>query len=346
MRIVIVGTGAMGTILGAILTDKGYDIELVDTYKEHVDALNEHGAKVIGTQEFTVPVKALTPDQMSGIYDLVILYTKQTANHIVLPHLLNFINDSSIVCTLQNGVPEPSVASYVGEERTIGGASNWSATFISPGVSELTQDLEKTATSFDLGEMRGAITPRVREVAKILEEIGRPAKLTDSLMESRYGKLVLNACVSGMSAVCGTTFGEVLENPVSRACVSHIGNEVKKVCEADGYKLPVIFGYSLDSLELKDQEMFEENQRMFMELYKPAWPGKASMLQDLEKGLPTEVKMINGFVSEGGRKHEIPTPFNDKVVEIVTKIEQGELTYSVDNLKLFPKELFPFKNLD
>lgn len=346
MRIAIVGSGAMGTILGAFLARKGYNLELVDTNKEHVDALNEHGAKIIGTQEFTVSVTAITPDQMSGIYDLAILFTKQTANHIVLPSLLSFLNEDSIVCTLQNGVPEPSVASYVGVQRTIGGASNWSATFEGPGVSNLTQDLENTASSFDLGEMGGSITPRVREVANILGEIGRPVKLADSLMASRYGKLVLNACVSGMSAVCGITFGEVLENPIARACVSHISNEVKKICEANGYKLPIVLGYSMDTLALKDQAMFEENGRMFMELYQPAWSGKASMLQDLEKGLSTEVKMINGFVSDGGRQHGIPTPFNDKVVEIITKIEQGELTYSVDNLKLFPEELFVFKNID
>ena len=342
MRIAIIGSGAMGTILGAFLTKKGYNLELVDTYKEHVDALNEFGAKIIGTQEFIVPVKAITPDQMSGIYDLAILFTKQTANHIVLPHLLNFLNDNSVVCTLQNGVPEPSVASYVGVNRTIGGASNWSATFISPSISELTQDLKNTASSFDLGEMNGAISPRVRKIADILGEIGRPVKLTDSLMESRYGKLVLNACVSGMSAVCGLTFGEVLENPIARACVSHIGNEVKKVCEADGYKLPIVLGYSMDTLALEDQEMFDANGRMFMELYRPAWAGKASMLQDLEKGLETEVKMINGFVSDGGRKYEIATPFNDMVVDIVGKIEEGKLTYSVDNLQLFQEELFVF----
>jgi len=343
MRIAIIGSGAMGTILGAFLAKKGYNLELIDTYQEHVDALNEHGAKIIGTQEFTVSVKAITPDQMSGVYDLAILFTKQTANHLVLPHLLNFLNDDSVVCTLQNGVPEPAVASYVGAHRTIGGASNWSATFISPGVSELTQDLAKTASSFDLGEMNGQITPRIKKIADILSEIGRPVKLTDSLMESRYGKLVLNACVSGMSAVCGITFGEVLENATARACVSHIGNEVKKVCEAEGYKLPAVLGTSMATLALQDQAMFDENGQMFINLYQPAWAGKASMLQDLEKGLGTEVRMINGFASEIGRKHNIPTPFNDLVVEIVSKIERGELSYSLANLKRFPKTWFPFK---
>ena len=50
---------------------------------------------------------------------------------------------------------------------------------------------------------------------------------------------------------------------------------------------------------------------------------KASMLQDLEKGKLTEVDAINGAVSEYGRKVGFPTPMNDKVVEIIHRIERG-----------------------
>ena len=62
---------------------------------------------------------------------------------------------------------------------------------------------------------------------------------------------------------------------------------------------------------------------------------KASMLQDLEKGKLTEVDSINGAVSEFGRKVSCPTPMNDKVVEIIHRIEKGELKPSFNNLKLF-----------
>ena len=59
------------------------------------------------------------------------------------------------------------------------------------------------------------------------------------------------------------------------------------------------------------------------------------MLQDLEKGKLTEVDAINGAVSEYGRKVGFPTPANDKVTEIIHRIEKGELKPCVDNLKLF-----------
>lgn len=62
---------------------------------------------IVGTVDFTVPVKAVTPEQMEGIYDIVFLFTKQTANDVVLPNLLPHLGPDSTVCTLQNGVPSP-----------------------------------------------------------------------------------------------------------------------------------------------------------------------------------------------------------------------------------------------
>ena len=52
--------------------------------------------------------------------------------------------------------------------------------------------------------------------------------------------------------------------------------------------------------------------------------------------------MINGFVCQTGDKYGIDTPFNDKVVEIVTKIERKELPLSMENVALFPKEWFTY----
>lgn len=62
---------------------------------------------------------------------------------------------------------------------------------------------------------------------------------------------------------------------------------------------------------------------------------RASMLQDIEKGKPCEVEAINGVVSEYGRKVGVPTPVNDRAVEIIRGIEEGKYKPSFDNLKLF-----------
>lgn len=340
MRVAVLGCGAMGTILGAYLTQNGCPVDMIDNYEAHVQTMREHGAHVTGTVDFTVPVNAITPEEMEGIYDVVFLFTKQTANDVVLPNLLPHLDENSTVCTLQNGVPEPYVARYVGKERTVGGTVLWSATFQGPGVSVLTQNVENLDHFFDIGEIDGADTPRIHKVAKILSLMG-PTTVSSSLMASRWGKLVNNACMSGMSAACGATFGGVLENPKARACLSYLGREVKACCEAEGYQMPLlVLGLSPESLDICSQAQFDENQALFTFMYQPALPSKASMLQDLEHGRKTEVGMINGYVSEAGRAHGIPTPFNDTVVKIVQKIERGELPLSMDNLRFFDDAWF------
>lgn len=343
MKIGILGCGAMGTVMGAYMTKNGLDVELIDSYKEHVDVLNKNGAHIIGSVDMIVPVKAVTPEEMKGIYDLIFLFTKQTVNDTVLKNLLPHLNEKSTVCTLQNGVPEHFVAGYVGEERTLGGTVLWGATFVKPGVSELTQDITKNDHLFEIGAIDGTIGERVNNAAEILGYMGR-AKITDTLMASRWGKLINNACMSGMSAACGATFGEILQNEKSRACLSYLAREVKRCCEAEGYKMPILLNEQLPySCDIKDQEMFDTNQRMFLEMYKDMYTAKASMLQDLEKEKKTEVLMINGYVSSTGDKYNIDTPFNDTVVDIVTKIEKKLLPLSMDNLKYFNDKLFEYK---
>ena len=85
--------------------------------------------------ELNVPVKAYLPEQITGIYDIVFLLTKQTTTESALKQLLPHLGPDSVVCTLQNGIPESLVAPIVGKERTMGGSVAWGATWLKPGVS-------------------------------------------------------------------------------------------------------------------------------------------------------------------------------------------------------------------
>ncbi len=335
MRTAIFGCGAMGTILGAYMNKNGHETILIDNYAQHVKALNEKGAQVIGSAELTVPVKAITPDQMEGKYDLVFLLTKQTSNKEVLPRLLPFLKADSIVCTLQNGVPEPSVAEIIGKERTVGGAVMWGATFVEPGVSQLTQDISKQESLFEIGEMDGVIGDRIKKVAKALENMG-PVIITDNLMGARWLKVMFNSCWSGMSAALGCTFGEIIDNPKASACMSYIAHEAVAICTALGYTMPLFWGQDMTDMgKIDTEEGFAKSQKIFYDIVSKMRPAKASMLQDLEKGKVTEVGMINGYICDEGRNAGIPTPFCDTVVRVVRGIEAGEIPLSMDNLKYF-----------
>jgi 2-dehydropantoate 2-reductase len=335
MRTAILGAGALGIIMGALITKGGYQVDLIDSYKENVDALNANGATVTGFLELNVPVRAFTPDQLEGTYDLVLLLTKQTNNEIALKQLLPHLHKDSIVCALQNGIPEESVATYVGKERTVGGAVMFGATWESPGVSRLASPYENTQKyAFTIGEMDGVMRPRMQQVKEILETIGK-AEVIPNLMAVRWTKLLMNATFSGMAAALNCTFGDVLENDKAMQHVAHIADETVKVCHAQGYRMVEVLGEEFEQFELKSDADIPKNIQLFRKLWNGQGVQKGSMIQDLEKGRKTEVDCINGVVCQKGRKAGIATPYNDKVLELIKAEENSGKLHDFSYLAQF-----------
>lgn len=324
----------MGTLLGACLGRAGVAVDLVDVNREHVEALKARGAHIVGTVEFTVPVAALTPDELAGWYDLVFLLTKQTHNPTAFAQLAPHLHDRGAVCTLQNGVPEPAVAAAFGAARTLGCAVTWGATYLGPGTTQSTTAPVNWHSA--LGTMDGGITPAAAEVRDILA-LMCPAELTGNLMGIRWSKLLVNCAFSGMSAALGCTFGQILANDAALACAQHIARECLRVAAAQGIRLePLEPGVDFRLLmDFATEEERLATRGIYHRLWGPAAAGKASMLQDLENGRATEIEFINGLLSDAGRRHGVPTPASDTVVAIVKGVEEGRLTPRMENLSLF-----------
>ena len=333
MRTAIYGAGSLGTILGAYINKAGVPIELINRNKAHVEALNSSGAKVVGTVEFTQNVTAYTPDQMSGQYDVLFLMTKQQNNKEVVRMLKEFLAPDGVLVTFQNGLPEMQIAEVLGEERVLGCTVAWGATMISPGVCELTS--EPDALSFSLGSVSSRKSHHFETVKELLEKMGT-VDVEENFIGTRWSKLLINAAFSGMSAVLGCTFGEAAGNKESRRVVQALIKECIDVCAKGGIKIEPVQGK--DIVKLLDYKGALKKAISFfiipIAIRKHA-KLKASMLQDLEKGKLTEVDAINGAVSDFGRKVGCPTPMNDKVVEIIHRIEKGQLKPCMQNLENF-----------
>lgn len=333
MRSAIYGAGSLGTILGAYINKAGVPVELINRNRAHVEALQRDGAKVIGTTEFTQPVTAYTPAEMSGSYDIIFLMTKQQYNKEVVTMLKDYLAADGVLVTFQNGLPELQIAEILGEERVLGCTVAWGATMQSPGVCELTS--EPDALSFGLGSISDKCSKHFDKVKELLEKMGT-VDVEHNFIGTRWSKLLINAAFSGMSAVCGCTFGEAAGQKESRRIVQALIKECIDVCRIGGIRIEPVQGKDIVKL-LDYKGRFKKAFSFFIipiAIRKHA-KLKASMLQDLEKGKLTEVDSINGAVSDYGRTVGCPTPMNDCVVEIIHKIEKGELKPGFENLKYF-----------
>lgn len=335
MRTAILGAGSLGTIMGAVVSKNGGDVVLVDSYKEHVDELNEKGATVTGYLDLkNIPVKAITPDQMDGIYDVVIVLLKQTANAVALRNLLPFINENSVVCTLQNGIPEEAVAAIVGTDRTVGGTVGWGGGWIAPGVSQLYTKPEHMR--IEIGSLDGAITEKLKRVEAFLKMAG-DVEINTNLLGIRWSKLLMNSALSGMSAALGCTFGEIIDDEKAVRCAAHVADELIRVADLKGIGLEVIIpGKDFNELKFDDEAGRDHAVEFLRDVYSVHRPQKASMMQDMEKGRPCEIDYINGIVSQNGDKFGLATPFNDLIVRIVKEFEAGEIPFpTMANLERF-----------
>ena len=332
-RYAIYGAGSLGTVLGAYITKNGGEIDLINRNKAHVEALNTKGATIKGTVNMNVPVKAITPDEMEGRYDVILLMTKQLFNTEVVTKLKDHLTDKGVIVTLQNGLPEPGIAEIVGADRTMGCTVEWGAALNEPGVCTLTS--EPDSLSFHMGKMDGISDAQFKMVKDLLE-LMCPVHEEDNLIGARWSKLLINATFSGLGAVVGGVFGDVSENKAGQKVAVRCMKECIDVGHATGATFAPVQGKNITKLFYYTNPIKRAVATFLVPIaMKKHRDIEPSMLQDLKKGKPCEIDAINGVVCEWGRKTNTPTPINDRIVEIIKKCENGELKPQASNISMF-----------
>ena len=333
MRTAIYGAGSLGTVLGAYMTKNGSPVDLINRNKAHIAALKQNGAHITGTVDFTQAVHALLPEEMEGKYDVIFLMTKQLFNREVVTMLKDYLSDDGVIVTLQNGIPESGIAEIIGEARTIGCVVEWGATLSEPGTCILTSD--PNSLSFHMGGMKGVSADRIARVKELLEKMC-PVEIEENLIGARWSKLLINATFSGLGTCIGGRFGDVSENKEVRKAAIRCMKECIDVGHAAGAVFAPVQGKDITKLFYYSGPV----KKAFALLLLPIAMKKhrliePSMLQDLKKGKPCEVDAINGVVCEWGKKCGVPTPVNDRIVEVIKKEQSGELPLSHENIRLF-----------
>ena len=299
MRAAIYGAGSLGTILGAYITKNGGKIELINRNKAHIEALNKRGAAVTGTVNFTQPVHAYTPDEMSGKYDIIFLMTKQQQNKEVVTYIKDYLADDGVVVTLQNGIPEIEIGEIIGEERVLGCTVPWGATMKGPGTCELTSAAD--SLTFSLGSLQKKPNKHIDKVKSLLELMGH-VEIDKNFIGSRWSKLLINSAFSGMSAVLGCTFGEAAGNKASRRIVQAIIKECIDVCAAGNIRIEPVQGK--DVLIVEDIVDSGRTLSCLKTMFESREPASLSICTLLDKPSRREVEVDVEYVG-----FEIPDAF-------------------------------------
>src|SRR5215813_1919496 len=125
MRIGILGVGAIGGIVGGMLTKAGHDVTLIDQWPEHVEAMKKVGLRLSGTcGEHLVPVRALNIHELQSIgepFDAIFIAVKSYDTEWAVAMALSYLKKQhGVLVDFQHGINDEGVAAMAGRERCLG----------------------------------------------------------------------------------------------------------------------------------------------------------------------------------------------------------------------------------
>jgi 2-dehydropantoate 2-reductase len=335
MRIAILGSGAIGSVVGGMLTKAGVDVVLVDQWPDHVEAMKRHGLRLSGTcGEHAIPVRALHLHELQSVgepFDAIFLavkaYDTEWAAQLAAAYLRP---PDGVVVDFQNGVNDERVAAVVGRARTLGCVIVISAGMYEPGHAIRT---DTTSVGFKVGELDGRDTPRAQALAKVLGGVA-PTHVTTNLWGERWSKLAVNCMGNALAGLSGLGSAEIRLEPGPRRIAIQLGAEAVRVGRALGHEIEPLIGIAAQRIvdAAAGRGLAEVEADLAAEA-KRRTGGRPSLLQDVMKGRRTEIDYLNGYVVAQGRAVGVPTPFNEAIVAAVHAHPVGRLRPDPRNLE-------------
>ncbi len=331
-RILIEGIGGIGGVVAARLIQAGYNPTLLTTNTAITDAINQNGLRLTTDgSTVTVPAKAFTSlaDLPSGEhFDAAYLLMKANGVIEAARQTLPLLTPDGYMVTFQNGIVEDAVAAAVGGQRILSGIIVWGGTMSAPGV------YEKTSTGATyLGELNGDLSFRLGNLAKALETAA-PVVVTKNIRGALWSKLAVNCTITTLGALTGDLLGEMLRDARLRQVFARTYSEVIDTADALGIRLEWL---SVNPRLLYVSPHANGLTRFFKDVLvqiaaRRYGKVKSSMLQSLERGRPTEIDFLNGYVVEQAKRMNVSTPVNAALVKLIKEIEAGTRPISRQNI--------------
>ena len=323
-RLIVIGTGPIGGIIGARLARAGHDMTFVDIDKEHVAAIRANGLQVdVPDGPFNVKIKIIFPAEIEGKYaiGMIAVRSNYTAEALgaVLPHLA----DDGLLVSMQNGINPPLLQEKVGADRTIGMAIRMGCRKVAPGHVQ-------TAIRGHLyiGHPHGKTTPRLESLQRVLNPV-METEITDNILGVLWSKLTYT-CLGYFGSLADAS---LVTSCAAETCRRHLTSffaEVVAVGKALGVRFIPLAEYNpldFDPSIPFDKRLAAVNQ--FAKSWKP--DERKGPLRQIQKGIKTEVDFTLAYVVREGERLGIPTPLCRKVLAMIHELETGAGKLSLDN---------------
>lgn len=333
----VLGTGAIGSSIGADLTEAGHDVLLIDQWPAHVEAMKAHGLRVaMPGQDIRIPVQAVHLCEVCSLkrqFDIVFLAAKSYDTRWMVEFIKPYLNPHGVLVSTQNSLNDEWISPLLGYERDIGCALELSAEVFEPGVVK--RNTDRAGTRFVVGELNGRVSSRVQEVAQILSAAGK-AEVTTNIWGAKWTKLAANTMMMAVDSIGGIGPYELVQTPKYVDFCIRLGRETVQVGAALGYTLEPLFGLTAeDFLNSTDEVLKALMLKLASDVGREA---RSCVLQDLLKGRPSEIgDYLNGLVAKKGREVGVPTPLNEVVSSLIRQIEEGKLQPNLSNLEMLDR---------
>ena len=310
MKFAIVGAGAIGAFVGAVLSRAGEDVTLI-ARGNHLRAMQQNGVRVRGEiGDFVAHPTAVEDPSAVGVVDVALLTLKAHSLTSMAPRLAPLIGPDTTVVTAQNGIPwwyfyrhgdqwegtqlesvDPGgvIGRSIDPARVIGCIVYPSTIIAEPGVIEHIE-----GTRLALGEPDGSKSERCRKIADVFIKAGLRCPIRTDIRHDMWVKLMGNVAYNPISALTRATLLEIVQHRETRALAVAIMQEVESVASRLGIELGVSIEQRLAGAEKVGHH-------------------KTSMLQDIESGRPIEIEAIVGAVVELGDKLGLSLPHTKAV---------------------------------
>lgn len=327
--ITIFGSGAIGGTIGAQMQRAGHDVQFVDQALDHVHAINQHGLKISGFENFTVFAKALTPDKLLAPLGLVFLAVKSQDTDTALTVIEPLCGPETVIVSLQNGMNPPRIAQRLGSKHVVAGFVSFPADWQSPGHIE-----QGGVGNIWLGELDGRITERLTHIKSLLDH-AVTGHITDNIFGYLWSKQI-DCSILFAQAVTNGTFAEIFAHPdYQRLLIALLGEGVG-IARAAGIELRQFGEFNPNKMRpTNSQEELEARDVLnrFAAVCAKQIKVRSGQWRDLAvRKRPTEVDHMLGWLIEQGQKFNLPVTLNQHLAAQVKGIEQGTRTHSLKNL--------------